>query len=431
MGGKINKIKRNRKTPWAEFNDPRLDRIVKLMITWSGGDLKARVFPSKRGDELDAIITGLNMLGEELQAAVNERSRIEKELKKEKSSLELKVSSRTKNLNQANEKLNKKIAELEKLHQDLSSNEEKYRQLFENESHAVMIFDAGTLQFEDANQAALKMLGYSKEEFRRLKVFEISAEKYKTASSTAKIKTGKIKGEIVPLRHLIRKDGTVFPGELYLGSFMAGKRKKIIGAVLDITKRKNAEEKLELAYEYLDTILLNLPVGVAILEGPEFRYFKINKMLADLNGVSVKDHIGKTVAEVLPQAAEHIVPNLQKVLKSGESIINREFVVRLPKNPKAVLHLLDSFFPIKIDGKVKAVGVVVLDITNRKKADMHLKFLSNIKMELGILATIFSLYSFRNFICSSAFLRLVISRTTTPTAFTLPSILIGKKESNR
>jgi hypothetical protein len=28
-----------------------------------------------------------------------------------------------------------------------------------------------------------------------------------------------------------------------------------------------------------------MPVGVAILEGPEFRYFRINQILADLNGL--------------------------------------------------------------------------------------------------------------------------------------------------
>jgi len=47
----------------------------------------------------------------------------------------------------------------------------------------------------------------------------------------------------------------------------------------EITKHKQAEEKLHQINDYLDTILLNLPIGVAILEGPEFRYFRINKKL--------------------------------------------------------------------------------------------------------------------------------------------------------
>jgi len=55
----------------------------------------------------------------------------------------------------------------------LAESEEKYRQLFENESDAVMIFDENTLQFEDANEATLKLFGYSKDEFLTLHVADI------------------------------------------------------------------------------------------------------------------------------------------------------------------------------------------------------------------------------------------------------------------
>jgi len=140
-----------------------------------------------------------------------------------------------------------------------------------------------------------------------------------------------------------------------------------------IAGEKKAEEKSKNDYEYLDSILLNLPLGIAILEGPDFRYFKINKVLANMNGLSVEDHLGKTVAEVLPEAIEHIIPNLRKVLESGEPILGREFSVRLPKNLEKILHLMDFHFPIKIDGKIKAVGAIVMDITDRKNAEEELQ----------------------------------------------------------
>ena len=43
----------------------------------------------------------------------------------------------------------------------------------------------------------------------------------------------------------------------------------------------------------LDALLDHTPAGVAILEGPEFIYKSINKNLAKLNGLSVKDHLGR------------------------------------------------------------------------------------------------------------------------------------------
>ncbi|UCD77085.1 MAG: PAS domain S-box protein [Desulfobacterales bacterium] len=126
----------------------------------------------------------------------------------------------------------------------LAESEEKYRQLFENESDAVMIFDAQTLRFEDANPATLNLLGYSKDEFLVLKVEDISAEKDKTRISVKKVITDDTESAHVPLRWFKRKDGTVFPGEISAGKFFAGGRKKIIGAVRDITERMQAEEKI-------------------------------------------------------------------------------------------------------------------------------------------------------------------------------------------
>jgi PAS domain S-box-containing protein len=126
----------------------------------------------------------------------------------------------------------------------LAESEEKYRQLFESESDAVMIFDAQTRRFEDANPATLRLFGYSKEEFSALKVEDISFEKEKTRKTVAQVSDEDSPTSHVPQRWFLRKDGTVFPGEISAGKFLAGNRKKIIGAVRDITERIQAEEKI-------------------------------------------------------------------------------------------------------------------------------------------------------------------------------------------
>jgi PAS domain S-box-containing protein len=126
----------------------------------------------------------------------------------------------------------------------LLQSEEKYRQLFENESDAVMIFDAETRQFEDANPATLNLFGYSKTEFLQLTVEGTSAEKDKTRTSVGKVIQDDSQSAKVPLRYFKRKDGSVFPGEISAGKFISGNRQKIIGAVRDITDRLQAENKI-------------------------------------------------------------------------------------------------------------------------------------------------------------------------------------------
>ena len=126
----------------------------------------------------------------------------------------------------------------------LAESEEKHRQLFERDTDAVMIFDAETGQFEDANPATLDLFGYSKEEFLGLKVEDISAEKDKTRAAVTKLRDMATVNMQIPIRYFSCKDGRTFPGEISAGKFFAAGRQKIIGAVRDITERIQAEEKI-------------------------------------------------------------------------------------------------------------------------------------------------------------------------------------------
>jgi len=125
---------------------------------------------------------------------------------------------------------------------------------------------------------------------------------------------------------------------------------------------------------FFNTVLDHMPAGIAILEGKEFCYSKINSLLAELNGLTVKDHIGRPLAEVIPEAAKNLIPRLKKVWKTNEAAEQYEFATILPKNPYQVKWFRDSFFPINDKaGKIKAIGVIVLDITNQKNSEIELK----------------------------------------------------------
>ncbi len=154
----------------------------------------------------------------------------------------------------------------------------------------------------------------------------------------------------------------------------------------EIAERKKAEEESMVVKEYLDTILFTLPVGVAIVEGPEFRYFRINQKLAEINGVPVEAHLGKPLVEVLPQAKEIIVPELHRIRETGEPVLHREFSIKLPKDPDHDTHLIDWLIPIQgKDLKPIAIAAVVLDVTELRDTQAQLR--QSQKMEaIGTLA---------------------------------------------
>ena len=52
----------------------------------------------------------------------------------------------------------------------------------------------------------------------------------------------------------------------------------------------------------------------------DLRYVQINKWLAAANGLSVSEHIGRTIAEVLPDVARGIEKQLRRVITTGEPV---------------------------------------------------------------------------------------------------------------
>ena len=153
-----------------------------------------------------------------------------------------------------------------------------------------------------------------------------------------------------------------------------GRPIRMVGSIYDITNRKQVETELQTLTEHLDAILLNLPVGVAILEGPDFRYSRINHALSEINGLPIEAHLGRPLEEILPDAAPDIVPELRQVLEMGVASPRREFTAKLPKDPQEVRHFSNAFFPIfGEEGKPRAVGAVVVDITDHKRAEEALK----------------------------------------------------------
>ena len=147
------------------------------------------------------------------------------------------------------EELEQRIKELEdqidegKLAEEaIGEYDEKYRQIFNTETDAIMLFDAETRQFVDVNVASLNLYGYTKEEFLKLRHQNITAEPEKSDVSIEQTLKGKL--DRIPVRYHKKKNGILFPVEISSSTFTLKNRKVLCGAIRDITERKQAEEKI-------------------------------------------------------------------------------------------------------------------------------------------------------------------------------------------
>ncbi len=72
----------------------------------------------------------------------------------------------------------------------------------------------------------------------------------------------------------------------------------------------------------LDTLFTTAPVGLGFID-TDLRYVRVNQALAKLNGLSVEDHLGRSLGEVLGPLAEAVVPLYQRVLDERRPISAR------------------------------------------------------------------------------------------------------------
>jgi PAS domain S-box-containing protein len=119
-----------------------------------------------------------------------------------------------------------------------------------------------------------------------------------------------------------------------------------------------------------DIVGAGAPIGLALVD-TDLRFVRVNPALAAINGRPVDEHIGKRIDEVLPELADVLVPVYQQVLASGEPILEREVARDTPGGH--VRHVLASWFPVRVDSRIVGVGAVVVDITDRKAAELRLQ----------------------------------------------------------
>jgi PAS domain S-box-containing protein len=120
-----------------------------------------------------------------------------------------------------------------------------------------------------------------------------------------------------------------------------------------------------------DVVGEGAPVGLAFVD-TELRFVRVNAALAAINGRSAQEHLGRRIDEVLPEIADILVPIYRQVLATGEPVLERE-VTRETAGRGHVKHVLASWFPVRVDGRVTGVGAVVVDITDRKAAELRLR----------------------------------------------------------
>ena len=118
----------------------------------------------------------------------------------------------------------------------------------------------------------------------------------------------------------------------------------------------------------LEDVWRHAPVGMAVFDA-ELRFLRINERLAEINGASVEDHIGRTVREMVPDLTEQGEALLRRVLETGEPLRDVEVVGKTPAQPGVERIWVEHFLPLRdARGQVVGVSLVAEEVTGQRRA---------------------------------------------------------------
>ncbi len=251
-----------------------------------------------------------------------------------------------------------------------NDSELRYRRLFEAAQDGILILDAQTGAIDDVNPYLIDLLGYSRAEFVKKKLWEVGAFKDVDASKIAfnvLQENGYIRYKNLPLR---AKSGTLIPVEFVSNVYQAGAGQVIqcnIRVTADRSWVDNALRASEKIYRSLFENMLNGVVYCKMVyeqdQPRDFICLDVNSAFESLTGL--KDVVGKKASVVIPGVGG----SYSKLLE----VFGRVALTGKPERFETYMEALKMWFSISVFSHEQGYFVALFDeITERKQAEAEL-----------------------------------------------------------
>ncbi|MEE8330301.1 MAG: PAS domain S-box protein [Acidimicrobiia bacterium] len=228
------------------------------------------------------------------------------------------------------------------------------------------------------NPAAAAMFGHSADEAIGQPLTLVVPQRFQEAheSGIARVASGgemHIIGTTVRVAG-VRKDGTEFPVELSLATWLTDGERFFSGILRDVTEQAELSKRLSSSQQRLEAILNSANDAIVSVDA-KGEVVLWNTHAAELFGYSDEEMIGETLLALIPERfREAHVAGIQRVVEGGERHVIGQTV------ELAALHSDGREFPMELslatwtsDEERLFVGII-RDITERKKAEeaLHL-----------------------------------------------------------
>ena len=160
-----------------------------------------------------------------------------------------------------------------------------------------------------------------------------------------------------------------------------GRLVRLIGSAIDVSERKRSRLRSPKARTEPET---RSPKSrrFTILPGSACAFWtvscamSVNKRLAEMNGLPVAGHIGKTVREIVPEIADEAEEIAARIFETGLEVPDVELSGTTAATSGGLRFWLEQWMPLRnAAGEIIGINVVVEDITDRKKHEEQILLL--------------------------------------------------------
>jgi len=270
-------------------------------------------------------------------------------------------------------KLKESEIKRKKIEEDFEKSRQEFTSLFKNNPEALIYTDEkGNIL--DINPCFSALFGYTLEEIKGRNIDNgmiTAPDKMKEAK---KLTSEVLKEDFYFETVRKKKNGTLFPVAISGSRVIIGGRfKGFIASYRDITERQKMVDDLKKSEEKYRSLYENMP-GVYYRADREGNILIINPAGAKLLGYdSPEKIIGKNIAKDLYYIPEDRKKFLEE-LKKRKGSVNDYEVTLIKRDGTPVIVSTSSHYYYGKEGKIAGVEGIFIDITDRKEAEMVIKY---------------------------------------------------------
>lgn len=263
------------------------------------------------------------------------------------------------------------ITERKLFEEALKNSESKYYGIFDANKDGISIFvvnpDKTLSNFVEANKAAYEMIGYTKEEFMKLSVFDLEADKEEEAFAK-RIEELKLNNHVNIETRIRHKNGHSLTVDISIVLIYYNNQIAIMNIVRDITERKKVDAELLESEKLYHNLVERLPDGV-YKSSHDGKFIEINPAMVKMMGYSSKEEL----------LAIDIKTDLYFESGDRESIVLQEKlkemgIFRLKKKDGSEIWVEDhGWYTLDDEEEILFHEGIMRDITERKIAEEILK----------------------------------------------------------